>query len=736
MTEITNVGGMDGVASEATLLKLLEAQKQAGRSGAQMERMANAARQNATKSTTMFGKAADLAGKAVTGYASILKNGAGGLSDFTDQMSILPGFLKGMIRYADESTDTFRNITEVGGTFGNNMLELQSAAARSGIAMNDFFDLIGSNSERLRILGGSVTLGTKRFAEVSRGLRQSDLGQRLFELGMTSQTINEGFLTYTEVMARQGRLSNMSNQQLIEGSGQYLHQLNLLSKLTGKSRKELEEQNRNLNANAILQAKMATMGAEERARFQANLQVALDGLPSASEDIIAMAAGLAGTDLEKQLMALGGPHGAAMVRHLQNMENMDTASFVTAMQEAAPGVTEAINEIGAQTLAALEKGGSEIGGAASGIAVDLQTAFKGVNPEEIANELEQTSTLTAAFTKVTEQVQALASFIADEFLTSETFTQLTNLGTSISDAFRTLLGPATTNGSFDNATQVLKENVTALDNFVSTKLIAPLTIEIDKFKTHIQEGGDAGTYIKEKLREAGKSIVDYFLGPMNEDTGIREGGIFQSIKDRLFPDTGESMTDMLLRKLTEAFDAITNSPRFQAIVDQISLKFRELMHELKLAIDDKIGLLSNAALREEGQMLEFERQLLAGDRTGAEAYLAEQQAQMNNRHASKPETRRRIEEITALMDRIPARRIGTLLATGKKTEPEGGLMNIHQGERVLNPQEAAAYNNQSDVVGAINRLNNTTMQLVGLMSQTNRGVRGISNDFLKGALTV
>ena len=75
-------------------------------------------------------------------------------------------------------------------------------------------------------------------------------------------------------------------------------------------------------------------------------------------------------------------------------------------------------------------------------------------------------------------------------------------------------------------------------------------------------------------------------------------------------------------------------------------------------------------------------------------------------------------------------------ATGKTTEPEGGLMNISQGERVLNPSEAAAYNSQSDLGGAINRLNTTTAQLVTLMKQNNRITSGISNDFLKGSLTV
>ena len=85
---------------------------------------------------------------------------------------------------------------------------------------------------------------------------------------------------------------------------------------------------------------------------------------------------------------------------------------------------------------------------------------------------------------------------------------------------------------------------------------------------------------------------------------------------------------------------------------------------------------------------------------------------------------------------LAIRRVGTLRATGKTTEPEDTTAKIHAGERVLNPQEASAYNSQSDLGGAINRLNTTTAQLVTLMKQNNRITSGISNDFLKGSLTV
>jgi hypothetical protein len=83
----------------------------------------------------------------------------------------------------------------------------------------------------------------------------------------------------------------------------------------------------------------------------------------------------------------------------------------------------------------------------------------------------------------------------------------------------------------------------------------------------------------------------------------------------------------------------------------------------------------------------------------------------------------------------PTNRIGTLRSTGNPFVEKDGLQFVHRGEQII-PSGEVNQTRQSDVVAAINRLNTTTMQLLAATNQTNRGVRGISNDFLKGALTV
>jgi len=98
-----------------------------------------------------------------------------------------------------------------------------------------------------------------------------------------------------------------------------------------------------------------------------------------------------------------------------------------------------------------------------------------------------------------------------------------------------------------------------------------------------------------------------------------------------------------------------------------------------------------------------------------------------------------IESFETLKER---RNVGTLKATGKTTEPADITAKLHKGERVLNPQEAAAYNSQTGTGGTIQQLNTTMNQAVSLLQtiamyqgQTAKSVAGIGTDYYRGINT-
>jgi hypothetical protein len=859
-TEILNVGGPQGVASEATLLKLIDLTRQqqrgqtsAAQAEAKLRQTHNAAIKKGSENVGILGKAAQAGAKAFDTYTKVLKDGVGGVSDFTDSMKFLPSTMKSLIRFADASTHQFRELSQVGAGFGNSIFEMNKVAATSGMAMTDFYETVNANSTTMRFLSGSVQEGAKRFAEVSHGLRSSDLGETLFNMGFSIGEINEGFLTYTNNMQRQGMLQGMSNRELIEGSADYLKQIDLLAKATGASRKEFLNQTEALQESSQFQSLLARAG-EGADDLTNNLAFAAQTLGGQfTDDLVQISSGTGGlTDLGIALQQVNG--GRAFTDLMKNAENMDPNEFMRQFSALAPDIRDSIkSQFSPAEMRLLQ-------GTPLGALFDTLGGFSraaGINVDKIIEEQERRDAVTSAFAGFQQAVADLSKFITDNFLKSETFKSLKELGTSLSASFSTLFGPASQDGSFDNATKGITSFVTTIDTFIKENLIDPITAEVNEFTTHMANNGDAGTYFKEKLTAAGNKILDFFLGTMDE-TGVRgsldsglfskistaissvfedegfrarikgmfsdvallasdsiagwfdseaakaslgelkngilkamgfkteEGSktVFEQLKDRVLGEAAspndslmkrietkifgvrdESQGEMSVmgRVIDELITGITNafaSESFQTKMDEIvdtlrpviDSAIRNLLEALNStflgyfipnssfagAEEEQSGLadqlrvlaetpgLGYTAPRNQG---ETDRQYIAriiesGDLGGAYAESGRDiLGKLGNLEANNPNL-------------VPIRHVGTLRATGKTTEPEGGLMNISQGERVLNPSEAAAYNSQSDLGGAINRLNTTTAQLVTLMKQNNRITSGISNDFLKGSLTV
>ena len=912
-TEILNVGGPQGVASEATLLKLIDLTRQqqrgqtsAAQAEAKLRQTHNAAIKKGSDNVGILGKAAQAGAKAFDTYTKVLKDGVGGVSDFTDSMKFLPSTMKSLIRFADASTHQFRELSQVGAGFSNSIFEMNKVAATSGMAMTDFYETVQANSQTMRFLSGSVQEGAKRFAEVSHGLRSSDLGETLFNMGFSIGEINEGFLTYTNNMQRQGMLQGMTNRQLIEGSADYLKQIDLLSKATGASRKEFLNQTEALQESSQFQSLIARAGdgADDLTNNLAFAAQMLGG--QFTDDLTQISSGTGGlTDLGIALQQVNG--GKAFTDLMKNAENMDPNEFMRQFGALAPTIRDSItSQFSPAEMRLLQ-------GTPMGALFDTLGGFSraaGINVDKMIEEQERRDAVTAAFAGFQQAVADLSKFITDNFLKSETFKSLKELGTSLSASFATLFGPVSQDGSFDNASKGISSFVTTIDTFVKEKLIDPITTEVNTFTAHIQSGGDAGTYIKEKLMAAGNKILDFFLGAVGENEfgeagrGQRQGGLFSKVGDALSSvfedetfkqrittmfsgiastasqaistwfnteaakeslgkikdgilnamnfnteegsesfltqlknkalaamnfnteegsesfftqlknkalaamgfnteegsltlyeqlkakmglDVGEgagTMFQQLTDKIGEAFNN-TDFAVFDPLIDNLSYMFEGMIINLKQMLNNA-GLLGDFAVSDsalatqvydhlikglmEGRLSGDRRAEaiagLQGDRTatlegisdyanqnfGVQQMHPKQQGENDvayltrlrnsgllDENATESQLLNELSELNNMIANIPPlpeRRIGTLRATGKTTEPQDTTAQIHAGERVLNPQEAAAYNSQSDLGGAINRLNTTTAQLVTLMKQNNRITSGISNDFLKGSLTV
>ena len=371
--EIGNVGG-DGVASEVTLARLVvtmeamakakgvnpaditkKMQKVMDESSKHVKDNTTAQKENTkeTKKTTKtikkLGQASmnaigGLLGSVAGGFTGLAKefvNGGNNLQDFAQHIPIVGGLLGGFAGYIDNTVSTFRTLSSTGAAFGNDMLETRRSAAQMGLSLDEFAGLITNNAGNLAALGGSVTLGAERFKKMNDNIKKSGDFAALKNMGFTVEEVNEGMGDYIDLQRRMGTLQGKSTAELATGSADYLKQIDLLAKVTGKTREEAEKALREQAADAAIRGMMNQFkeGSQELKNFQLSLGI---------------------------IEEMGGATGAAMKDLLDGMPSgPETAQFLNMMGDAGPAMQEALKQIGDGAdpqvlLTAMKNGGGEM----------------------------------------------------------------------------------------------------------------------------------------------------------------------------------------------------------------------------------------------------------------------------------------------------------------------------------------------------------------------------------------
>jgi len=259
----------EGKKRAATRAKAEEDQlKQAEANSQALGAMAGAAMGAATKLTSMISALANT-GNSLTQAAASLQ-----------QIPVVGGALAsvfGAVAGAAEKTyKSFQQAAEVGANFGGSITDMIDAATGAGLTFDQFSGIIARTGQSLALLGGSTAEGAKRLAQLGRGIKDTELGDQLARMGYSTEQINEGMANYAGRLAKTGHLQGMNNAQLIESTGQYLKNLDAVSKLTGQSKKELED----ARAARMKDAQFRMIASKMDAKSQEELNKLMDSIPA------------------------------------------------------------------------------------------------------------------------------------------------------------------------------------------------------------------------------------------------------------------------------------------------------------------------------------------------------------------------------------------------------------------------------------------------------------------------
>lgn len=321
MAEVRIEGGgeldgaiLKGAATEATLQQLVKALGGAGTAaGAAAQNLGKQApktlseltkeTKGATKAFNDFKVKHNAAREAIQDFSVNIIKGSDKFGDFTSSLTgyisqmgfgyaLLAQGLQRLVDELDQQIVRFRQLSMVGADFGDSIFASRYAAIDAGLSLEEFKGQVESNAGTFALLGGSTIAGVRRFQSMSRVI-QRDLQPTFSRLGLSMSETNDLMTDYLEIQTGLGRAQEMSNEDLVEGTKNYIQELDLLARVTGMSRKEASEALKAQQKDRNLRSLMMSMPAE----LQTQLGGMLASISKTSPQI---------ADAVKELVITGG----------------------------------------------------------------------------------------------------------------------------------------------------------------------------------------------------------------------------------------------------------------------------------------------------------------------------------------------------------------------------------------------------------------------------------------------
>jgi len=417
MAEVRIEGGgeldgaiLKGAATEATLQSLIKVL--GAKTGPEAEKLAKKSLSELTaevkgnkKSFEEYQKKTQQAKAAIWDFGSAIISGSGKISDLTSSLTgfmatfgpgwaMLADGLQALIRLTDDQVKVFRQLSMVGADFGSSIFDSRIAAAQAGLSLEEFSGQIQQNAGTLALLGGSTNAGVRRFKNMTQEI-QRNLQPTFSRLGLTMSETTDLMTDYLEVQTGLGRAQQMTDQELIDGTENYIKELDLLSRTTGMSRKEASEALKAQSKDRVLRSLMMSMPQELQTQLQGMLATLNKTSPEIADAVkeLIVTNGSPISDTAKGLMLIA-PELGSMARGLKD-GTVTQQEYMMAVQNAAVRAKEQ-NKIMGGTNALLGRMGNGMFLVGGDLAQFSEVASKRTEAEQEQIKAQQEANKTVA----------------------------------------------------------------------------------------------------------------------------------------------------------------------------------------------------------------------------------------------------------------------------------------------------------------------------------------------------
>lgn len=163
---------------------------------------------------------------------------------------------------------TWRDLSKTGISFGNDVVGMAVAAKGTRMDLGEFADTVKNNSVYLAGFGGSINKGAEEFAKTSKVMfdQYGETTDQLRNMGLTNKDLNDALALQAGMIGNSMRSGKERDAIAIESATALATEMDLMAKMTGKSRTEQMESAKKLQADAAFQAKLEqqTRGMSEK----------------------------------------------------------------------------------------------------------------------------------------------------------------------------------------------------------------------------------------------------------------------------------------------------------------------------------------------------------------------------------------------------------------------------------------------------------------------------------------
>jgi len=177
-----------------------------------------------------------------------------------------------LVSIQEQNFETYQKLSASGINFSGNLTNLRLAASNAYLTLDQFSNILKSNSEALAKMGGTADEGAIAFSKAGAELVKGKTGSQLMALGYTAEDLNKGLADYISMTGGRNAKEMKQTGDLAKAAGEYLTELDDLAQITGKSREQQEQALKEASANQAYQAYLLTL--DEEGKKKANTAMA------------------------------------------------------------------------------------------------------------------------------------------------------------------------------------------------------------------------------------------------------------------------------------------------------------------------------------------------------------------------------------------------------------------------------------------------------------------------------